>query len=825
MNSFGSNTPTVNGVERGKFDDRPRAPRVHLPPPQPRVNLPHMSAQSNPMPSNQYYSPSAAPKTMSYDQSFPVLGASQPQIKMPAEAPIYPPQQSPSNLEDHLRGMILNNDSSARSNFAQQYPASQEDSQRLYQPWRRQRYGQTDGDTQQYQKSFQRRPPILADAPSHQSYSRPGQLRKQLYDPAATGSFNQQRNRNHIQRSTASVQAQVGYLDLAVHIVIPKVEMSLEEYNEKDRLRAVLEKICRRAVFDHESTKRGPHFKAESVELKCFGSMSTTFATKASDMDLVLVSPLSEASAPGSEIPRIIEKALLDSGYGVRLLTKTRVPIIRFCERPTPELKDLLLQERVKFENERDAPPPVIAKKTEKKSKKSEKERPDPTLPQNRPNDPSVQGAQPAINESLQSAKSVSQEVQNTGEPRVSGPLSTDDQPSGDDKGCHEEAKSRLSVQAERQDPSLLEKSDEDRAKLYRLAIKEGWYEPAERDIINSYLSTIGRRDVSEHDKVKARTPLQDLPNVIGRYRPPPEAHPLEFPKTGVGIQCDINFSNHLALHNSHLLKCYSLCDHRVRTMVLFVKAWAKKRKINSPYHGTLSSYGYVLMVLHYLVNVAQPSVLPNLQNIPLAFEDEISANVIEMDGHNVQFLRNETLIETFRSRQDPQRNMESVGSLLRGFFHYFAQQGYYSPCGGFVWSLEVLSLRTIGGILSKQAKDWTGAKTETVEMYGPGSQQTKDIRQRYLFAIEDPFEIEHNIARTVVHNGIVAIRDEFRRAHRLIEHGGLNQNRQMEDLLEEAADRENLQYRAFGPRPRNGPDRKGNSQSQGEKADDTQPS
>lgn len=39
------------------------------------------------------------------------------------------------------------------------------------------------------------------------------------------------------------------------------------------------------------------------------------------------------------------------------------------------------------------------------------------------------------------------------------------------------------------------------------------------------------------------------------------------------------------------------------------------------------------------------------------------------------------------------------------------------------------------------------------------------EVRQRYLFAIEDPFELDHNVARTVAHNGIVAIRDEFRRA------------------------------------------------------------
>lgn len=40
-------------------------------------------------------------------------------------------------------------------------------------------------------------------------------------------------------------------------------------------------------------------------------------------------------------------------------------------------------------------------------------------------------------------------------------------------------------------------------------------------------------------------------------------------------------------------------------------------RKINSPYKGTLSSYGYVLLVIYFLVHVKNPPVLPNLQQIP----------------------------------------------------------------------------------------------------------------------------------------------------------------------------------------------------------------
>ncbi|KAK5998131.1 Terminal uridylyltransferase cid1 [Cladobotryum mycophilum] len=278
------------------------------------------------------------------------------------------------------------------------------------------------------------------------------------------------------------------------------------------------------------------------------------------------------------------------------------------------------------------------------------------------------------------------------------------------------------------------------------------------------------------------------------RYR-----DPLEFPKTGAGVQCDINFSAHLALQNTLLLRCYSHTDARVRPMVLFVKHWAKVRGINSGYRGTLSSYGYVLMVLHYLVNIAQPFLCPNLQQLapkPLQHSSraEIEANS-SYRGYNVQFWRNEQQIIQLALSNQLNHNTDSIGNLLRGFFEYFAQNGAMSNVSsrGFDWGRDVISLRTHGGLLSKQEKGWTGAKTvyevqkATSDTNRSGEQnsafaehdspsklehkaeQVKEVRLRYLFAIEDPFELDHNVARTVTHNGIVSIRDEFRRAWRII--------------------------------------------------------
>lgn len=674
-------------------------------------------------------------------------------------------------------------------------------------------------------------PPNPAFLIGNQILNRPPPTNRQLYNPGPYGMQQQQGGRSQKQSSRASPDMQVGYLENLAHVEILKAEISREEFIEKQTLRQCLEQVCRKAVSEYEMRRdRDAAFVPDSVELRCFGSLSTTFATKSSDMDLVLVSPMSkpEISSPDSDLPRLIEKALLDLGYGARLLTRTRVPIIRFCEKPSSELANLLLAERTKYEKERDAPPePKIQKTPQRKGKYPEK--PDTTLTENQPIDKAGIQAIAEV-EGLNTAKSdrneshdASENAQRSGSPPLEIAQIKLGNPSQEDG---EEQSKKKKDDREGGDPTLAEKSDLERARLYKLAIQDGWYEPTERQIIQHFISMFERYGVPKHENTqsnepqtqpfhgrdtkinasgqleKARAALQDLPNVLGRYRPPPAAHPLDFPKEGVGIQCDINFSNHLALQNSHLLKCYASCDPRVRQMVLFVKVWSKKRKINTPYHGTLSSYGYVLMVLHYLVNVANPPVVPNLQNSPLILQDEVSAKEVSLEGYNIQFFRNEEKILDLAHRGQLTFNQEPLGSLLQGFFHYFAQQGYESPSGGFAWTQDALSLRTNGGIVSKQTKGWTGAKTETVDLGGPGP-QTKEIRQRYLFAIEDPFENEHNIARTVVHNGIVAIRDEFRRAYTLIQNAGIVPGKGPSDLFAEAEEKENLQYRPFGPRPR----------------------
>ena len=82
------------------------------------------------------------------------------------------------------------------------------------------------------------------------------------------------------------------------------------------------------------------------------------------------------------------------------------------------------------------------------------------------------------------------------------------------------------------------------------------------------------------------------------------------------GLDCDIAFNNPLAIWNTKLLKTYSEIDGRVLELAFIIKHWAKQRHINSPGEGTLSSYGYIICLIHFLQNRPTP-LLPNLQRLP----------------------------------------------------------------------------------------------------------------------------------------------------------------------------------------------------------------
>jgi terminal uridylyltransferase len=881
------------------------------------------------------------------------------------------------------------------------------------------------GGSQQYQQGqaqFRQAPNNYRQqqSPGFQSpaYGRPPTSNRQLYQPG--GYSGQGRGRPYSQNAD-EISVQISYLTNLLQESVPTVAIDETEEAEKDAFRALVENSCREAIALYEREDlSNPSFNASTVELKCFGSMSSGYATKASDMDLALLTPHSNPPADSSEstIPRLLEKKLLDLGYGARLLTRTRVPIIKLCQKPTEKLLKDLLVERTKWEQgfndvvEEGGQPALDFKGSEEEVESpTDTDMPQPFPPAGEPapqkkmeqtpklkqkdnqsfgdyynrtkrllrklGGRDVTASSPDLTEEegnilndvckafvsgLKSGALVTQlrgyqtisHLFDPSLPFVQRTLSgvwtqidgerlamafkdrplkeSNDQRENEcrslveawrllqdkvgpiaeslhynrqlylaaDKLKHISSLQLLFLeQAEYERPTFYHAKatkllydligrDQERtvavtpyvvayyiagihdtqikdeiqtlardnthpsgvdtkltidvvslqhrvlqlASDYENAVKKELFDEADCSLIKQYVALLRSRPLEGFSTAitEANTALIGKmhtlsdPALLSANKPRDRYHDhLEFPKTDIGIQCDINFSANLALHNTLLLRCYSHSDPRVKQLILFVKHWAKLRGVNTPYRGSLSSYGYVLMVLHYLVNVAQPFVCPNLQLLhrdppPYLPPAEIEARTT-CQGRDVRFWRNEVEIGDLASRGLLNHNKDSLGSLIRGFFEYYAQGGQMSTVlnRGFDWGREVLSLRTPGGILSKQEKGWTGARTvtETTIITAPSTsatpahprtnvdeneavapisdaevkpklrtvEETKEIRHRYLFAIEDPFELDHNVARTVTHSGIVSIRDELRRAWRIIQ--GLGKNNVSEGLLD----------------------------------------
>ncbi|KVH91189.1 UTP:RNA uridylyltransferase 1 [Cynara cardunculus var. scolymus] len=199
------------------------------------------------------------------------------------------------------------------------------------------------------------------------------------------------------------------------------------------------------------------------------------------------------------------------------------------------------------------------------------------------------------------------------------------------------------------------------------------------------------------------------------------------------GISCDICVNNLLAVINTKLLRDYSKIDVRLRQLAFIVKHWAKSRGVNETYQGTLSSYAYVLMCIHFLQQ-RSPSILPCLQDMEITYS-------VNVDNVKCSFFDQVEKLQGFGSR-----NGEGIAQLVWAFFNYWAYCHDYAN--------DVISIRT-GSIVSKRAKDWT----------------RRIGNDRHLICIEDPFEVSHDLGRVVDKRSIRVLREEFERAAEIMQH------------------------------------------------------
>lgn len=130
-------------------------------------------------------------------------------------------------------------------------------------------------------------------------------------------------------------------LEVMARSILSQIGLSREEYHQKESFRQDLEDICQMAVKKAYESTHAPF----RIKLVPFGSFASGFAMPGSDMDLALVSP----NLP-RDLFRVLQKRLLDLGIGARLISRTRVPILKICSHPHPELLKALREDREKYD-------------------------------------------------------------------------------------------------------------------------------------------------------------------------------------------------------------------------------------------------------------------------------------------------------------------------------------------------------------------------------------------------------------------------------------------------------------------------------------------
>ena len=250
-------------------------------------------------------------------------------------------------------------------------------------------------------------------------------------------------------------------------------------------------------------------------------------------------------------------------------------------------------------------------------------------------------------------------------------------------------------------------------------------------------------------------------------------------------IDCDLSMHNPLAVLNTSLLRSYAEITPVTRVLAAVIKRWAKARDINSPARHTLSSYGYIIMLLHFLTYhkrtgnglvspVAKPEgdqsvrnqsssqatpILPNLQwmdpNWPAMPPGTPYRDRASMPQTTMKHPMKETYVNTHFYKPGSQNEKAmlqmhfagqdlSLAILLASFFRYYAYD--------FDYKRHVVSLHSTAsrGVVEREVK----AELDGWRNYSAA------------LAIEDPFELDYDVAHVLRGGYYHRIRREFAMAY-----------------------------------------------------------
>lgn len=230
-----------------------------------------------------------------------------------------------------------------------------------------------------------------------------------------------------------------------------------------------------------------------------------------------------------------------------------------------------------------------------------------------------------------------------------------------------------------------------------------------------------------------------------------------------LGLACDMNVNNTVALENTRMVRTYVEIDDRVRQLAMIVKYWTRRRVVNDAgmdralllvmgpegafrsepdadssflgLGGTLSSYTWICLVIVFL-QLREPPILP-------ALHQRQHQRLPPKDGVESTFADDLSQLRGFGKK-----NKSTLGQLLFDFFRFYAHE--------FDYDKYALSVR-LGRLLTKKEKNWQHALNNRL-------------------CLEEPFNTSRNLGNTADEYSFKGLHLELRRAFDLISEAKLEE-------------------------------------------------
>ncbi|XP_032433666.1 terminal uridylyltransferase 7 [Xiphophorus hellerii] len=200
------------------------------------------------------------------------------------------------------------------------------------------------------------------------------------------------------------------------------------------------------------------------------------------------------------------------------------------------------------------------------------------------------------------------------------------------------------------------------------------------------------------------------------------------------GLICKVSAGNENAFQTTSYLSTLANMEHLLLPLVLGLRHWAQICEIDRPEEGGLPPYVFALMVIFYLQKRKEP-LLPTYLNQGIKV-----FSMSRLSAFNLTHTDEEYIHWTYNVPSSKESSQPAESSTMKGKVPLVFQSPHLPVEVGLLW-IEMLRFYSLEFIM---ADNVIGVRTNTVL-----SREMKDWPKKRI-AIEDPFAVKRNVARTV---------------------------------------------------------------------------